>query len=152
MFFTFVTKSISSSAQQCSAWNPTQIFFSSKFSYLILCNPTHISEIGIANRCGTTNSEPPGPIIMIGQSETLSSSQIIFITLFCAGAQRCFAFYGPPETLQLCWAKTIFWAKPAYFAFFYQILLCRSHLEHRWRCSKKRTNGEMWPNCSFKCD
>jgi len=46
--------------QQCSACNPTQIFFSSKFSYLILCNTTHKTEIGIANRCGTTNSEPPG--------------------------------------------------------------------------------------------
>jgi hypothetical protein len=31
-------------------------------------------ETGTANRWGTTNSKPPGPIIMIGQSETLSSS------------------------------------------------------------------------------
>jgi hypothetical protein len=45
----------------------------------------------------TTNSEPPGPIIMIDQSETLSSSRIIFITLFCAGAQHCCAFYQPPQ-------------------------------------------------------
>jgi hypothetical protein len=37
---------------------------------------------------GSTNSKPPGPIIMMDRSETLSSSQIIFITLFSAGAQR----------------------------------------------------------------
>ncbi len=30
---------------------------------------------------GTTNSKPPGPIIMIDQSEILSSSQVQFITL-----------------------------------------------------------------------
>ncbi len=37
---------------------------------------------------GTTNSKPPGPIVMIGQSKTGSSSQIIFITLF---SSRCTA-------------------------------------------------------------
>jgi len=31
---------------------------------------------------GTTNSKPPGPIIMINQSEILSRSQVQFITLF----------------------------------------------------------------------
>ncbi len=31
---------------------------------------------------GTTHSKPPRPIIMMGQSETRSSSQIIFMTLF----------------------------------------------------------------------
>jgi hypothetical protein len=39
---------------------------------------------GTAN-WGTTNSKPPGPIIMMTQSETLSSSQILFITLFSTG-------------------------------------------------------------------
>jgi hypothetical protein len=34
------------------------------------------------------NSKPTGTIIMMSQSETLSSSQIIFITLFSAGSQR----------------------------------------------------------------
>ncbi len=63
-----------------------KIFFTSKFSYLTFCNlTTHKTETGIENRWGTINSEPPGPIIMIGQSETLSRSQIIFITLFCGG-------------------------------------------------------------------
>jgi hypothetical protein len=31
---------------------------------------------------GTTNKKPPGPIIMIDQSEILSRSQVQFITLF----------------------------------------------------------------------
>jgi hypothetical protein len=37
---------------------------------------------------GTTNSKPPGPIIMMGQSETLTSSQILFITLFSVAASK----------------------------------------------------------------
>jgi hypothetical protein len=48
--------------------------------------PTHKTETGTANRRGANNSKSPGPIITMGQSEALSSSQIIFITLFSAGA------------------------------------------------------------------
>ncbi len=42
-------------------------------------------KTGTANRWGTTNSKQPRRIIMIGQSEILSSSSIIFMTLFSKG-------------------------------------------------------------------
>ncbi len=57
------------------------------------------------------NSKPAGRIMMMGQSETLSSSQIIFITLISASAQHCCAIYQPQQHAQLCGAKTI--SKPA---------------------------------------
>jgi hypothetical protein len=38
------------------------------------------------------NSKPVGPSIIIDQSETLSTIQIMFITLFSASAQHCRAF------------------------------------------------------------
>jgi hypothetical protein len=38
---------------------------------------------------GTTNSKPPGPIIMIDQSEILSRNQVQFLTCFFGGAQLC---------------------------------------------------------------
>ncbi len=44
-------------------------------------NLTHKSKTGTANRWETTNSKPLEPIIMIGQSERGSTSQILFITL-----------------------------------------------------------------------
>jgi hypothetical protein len=53
-------------------------FTASKFSYVLFCNPTHRTETGTAHRWGTTNSKPPGAIIMMGQSETLSTNDIIF--------------------------------------------------------------------------
>jgi hypothetical protein len=66
---------------QCfSVYHPAKIFFTSKFSYLLFCNPTHKTETGTINIRGTSNSKPPGPIIMIGQSETPSTSQIICTT------------------------------------------------------------------------
>jgi hypothetical protein len=62
------------------------------FSYLLICNPTHKTETWTANKWGTTSSKPPGPIIMMGRSETLIDSQVLFITLSSAAAQGCCAF------------------------------------------------------------
>ncbi len=57
---------------------------------------------------GTTNSKPPGPIIMIDQSEILSRNQIQFLTRFFGGAQLCRAFYQPRQAAQIWCRKTNF--------------------------------------------
>jgi len=44
--------------QLCSICNLAKIFFTSKFSYLLFCNPTHKAETGTTHRWGTTNSKP----------------------------------------------------------------------------------------------
>jgi hypothetical protein len=71
--------------------SPGKMFFTSKFRYLIFGTPTHKTETGTANGGGgdVTNSKPPGLIIMMGQLETLSSNQIMFIALVARGGQRC---------------------------------------------------------------
>jgi hypothetical protein len=71
-----IMMSQSETLQQCSIFDLTKIFFTSKCSYLLFF------FAGTANCWGTTNSKPPGLIIMMGQSEILSSSQILFIALF----------------------------------------------------------------------
>jgi hypothetical protein len=69
-------------------------------------NLTHKTKTGTANRWETTNSKPLGPIIMIGQSETGSSSQILFITLVWQVLGFAVPFTNLSR-LQKCWAKTI---------------------------------------------
>ncbi len=54
----------------------SKYFSHPSFSYLLLCNPTHETETTTANGWGTTNSKPPGPIIMTSQLKILSSSQV----------------------------------------------------------------------------
>jgi hypothetical protein len=56
-------------------------------SLVIYCFATQPRKLnlGTANRWGTTNSKPHGPIVMMGRSETLITSQVLFITLFSAG-------------------------------------------------------------------
>ncbi len=54
---------------------------------------TNKTQSGTVHTWGTTNSKPPGSIIVIHQSEILSSSQVQFITLFLGGAQLCCALY-----------------------------------------------------------
>jgi hypothetical protein len=56
---------------------------------------------------GTTNSKPPGPMIMINQSEILSRNQVQIMTLFSGGAQLCCAFDQPQQTAQICVEKSI---------------------------------------------
>ncbi len=54
---------------------------------------------------------------MISQSETVSTSHIIFITPISTSTHLCCACHQPLQSLQLCWGKkTPFsWAKHAYF-------------------------------------
>jgi len=92
---------------------------------------------------GITNSKPPGPIIVIGESKTGSSSQIVFITLFLADAQLCCAFYQPQQTKQICRRKTIFLSKTGIcLPFLHMIVMCRSHTENRWGCSYPLRNSK----------
>ncbi len=66
---------------------------------------------------GTTNSKPPGPIIMINQSEILSRKQVQIITLVFGGAQLCCTLYQPQQAAWIWCRKSISWAKPAHFDF-----------------------------------
>ncbi len=86
------------------------IFSHSSFSYLLFCNPTHKTETGTANRWGDYplgNSKPVGPIILIDQSETLSTIQIMFITLFSANAQHYRAFLLANRPWDACFGDSI---------------------------------------------
>jgi hypothetical protein len=78
---------------------------------------------------GTTNSKPPGSIIMIGQSETVSSTQIIFIT-FCSR----FTAVIPGSALyaHMMGQKHFLEPYPHVLTFLHPILMCRSHNGHSW--------------------
>jgi hypothetical protein len=60
--------------QQWSVCISAKTFLKSEFSYLLFSNPTHKIKTGTATRSKTANSKLPGPIIMIDQSKTGSSS------------------------------------------------------------------------------
>ncbi len=100
-------ESISSCAQYATRCKKT---FTSKFQLCYSCTtpPIKLKLVCTTNRWGTSNSKPPGQIIMMGQSETLSSNQIIFITLFPASVQRCCAVQKPRQCAQFRKAKTNF--------------------------------------------
>ncbi len=120
----------------CSICDLEKIYFTSKLSYVLFCSPTHKTKTRTSKRWGTTNSKPPRPIIMMGQSETVSSSQILFITLFFAGTQRCCAIYQPQQHAQLCGAKSISLNQTGIpWIFFTQFYYANSHIEHCLRCS-----------------
>ncbi len=94
---------------QCSLCDHAKMFLTSKFSDLLFRKLTYKTQRGDCKQVGTTNSKPPGSIIMIGQSKTGSRNQIMFITLFSSRcAEHCCAFYQPQQkTDQICRGKTI---------------------------------------------
>jgi hypothetical protein len=47
-----VMEECKSKIQRCSVYDPAKIFFTSKFSHVLFCNPTHKTEGGAANRWG----------------------------------------------------------------------------------------------------
>jgi len=51
--------SSSDNPKRCSVCDPAKTFLTSKFSYLLFCNPTHKTKTGIPNRWKTTNSKWP---------------------------------------------------------------------------------------------
>jgi hypothetical protein len=113
--------------QWCSLSQPVKKDFTSKFSYLLFCNPTHKTETGTTTRWGTTNSKPPRRIIMMGQSETLSSSRIIFITLLFLQVYSVGTLFNqPPQSVHFCRSKTHFpELNRQVLTFLHPILLCR---------------------------
>jgi hypothetical protein len=93
---------------------PSKKYFSHpSLVIFIFCNSTHKIETGIANRWGTTNSKPPGPIVMMEPIRT---------TLFC-NAHHWTAFHLPPQTNKYL-AKTIFLNRHI-LTFLHLILMCR---------------------------
>jgi hypothetical protein len=95
---------------------------------------------------GTTNSKPPGPIIMIDQLEILSLRQVQFITLVFGGAQLCCAFYQPRHAARIWCRKTNFLSQTDTFWLFLNEFYClESHTEHRRRCSK--SSWACWKIC-----
>jgi len=67
---------------------------------------------------------------MIGQSQTLSSSEIIFITLFSAGAHRYCAFYQPWQNCAMMLSQNKFSStkRSMFWLFFIQFSSPESHI------------------------
>jgi len=114
-----------------------QIFFiwtRSHFSYLLFSNPTHKTKIGTANMWEIISCKTPGAVIMIGQSETGRSTQLILILLFSI---RCEALLCcvPPALANVLkkMLGQIHFIEPNehVLTFLHPILICRlPHTEH----------------------
>jgi hypothetical protein len=89
-------------------WMKVEIFFTSKFSYLLFCNRTHKSETGIANHLHQSlwwaNQKHWAPV----RSYLLHSFLHLLLCLVPATAIKLCNYADP---------KPFSWAKPAYFKF-----------------------------------
>jgi hypothetical protein len=85
---------------------------------------------------------------MMGQSEILSNSQIIFITLF--SKEGCFAFYQPQPAVQLYSAKTNFLSQThTIWLLSSNFTMQDSHIEHCWRCSHSLHTNHLHTSTNY---
>ncbi len=106
---------------QCLVCDPAKIFLTSKFVYLLFCNPTHKTEI--ANRWELLRTNYLNQSLCLAKLKIGSKSgQIIFITLF---SNRYIAVLSLLPT-SANWAYTIvplpFWHKLNYYFCFIELL------------------------------
>jgi len=115
--------------QLSSECDLTKIFFTSKFSYLLFCNPTHKTEtrfnvfrggLLVANHLNLS-------VWWANKKHSKKQSDQIYYTLFCS----------------LLPATDMSWTNPACLTFLHPILLCRSHTEHRWRWFKRNVRQKF---------
>jgi hypothetical protein len=79
----------------------------------------------------TSNSKPPGPMIMMGaKKHTEKKSDRIYYTFFSASAPHCCAVYQPPQAYEIMLSQT-----DMFGLFFIELYCADSRTEHRYRCS-----------------
>jgi hypothetical protein len=109
-----------------------KIFFTSKFSYSLFCNPTHKTEAGTANRWGTTNGEPLLDQLLRWANQKHSvvvRSYLLHSSLHApCTSHRTLCNDADPKPVLLSQIG-IFWLC------FIQFYPTGSHTEHHWRCS-----------------
>jgi hypothetical protein len=101
-------------------WLYKNYFSTSKFSYLLFCNPIHKTETGTAKIGGeSTNNKTT----WTNHYDSLNQRHWAAVRSYSLHSFQQVQNRTPftshsKQTVQLCWAKTIFtWAKPACFDF-----------------------------------
>jgi hypothetical protein len=121
---------------------PCKKYFSpSKFRYVLCRTPPIKLKLGQPIGSELLIANHRGPIIMIGKSEILSSSQITLCqSEILSSSQIIFYYtllYWFTALLRILTAAANHFPEPNrhVLTFLHPILLCRSHTEHCWRCS-----------------
>ncbi len=78
-----------------------------------------------------TNSNPPEPIIMMGQSETLISSEIVLLHSFLHVHSLTASFTSRCELFNYTEPKPFWWAKSAFFWHFFIQLYSAGSIAYR---------------------
>jgi len=108
--------------QRCSVCDPAKIFFTSKFSYLLFCNPTYKTETGTANRWGWTTiaNHKVESLWWTNQKHWAAVRSYLlhsFVQLHSIGWLVGSPFTGHGKAYNYAEQKPFSWSKPACFDF-----------------------------------
>jgi hypothetical protein len=91
----------------CSLCEPGKIFLTSKFSYLLFCDPTHKTETRTAYRCELLIANHMDQSLWLGNENQGAAVRSYLLHSSLAGAQLCCDFYQPQQSEQICRRKII---------------------------------------------
>jgi len=110
--------------QRCAVCDPGEIFFTSKFSYVLFCNPTNKTETGTANRWEQTTwtNHHDEPI-----RNTEKQLDHIYYTLLCKCTPLLLCLLRPRQLVKIMLSQNHFLPESNWhmFDFVHRILLCR---------------------------
>jgi hypothetical protein len=82
---------------RCSLCEPGKIFLTSKFSYLLFCDPTHKTEMRTAYRCELLIANHMDQSLWLGNQKQGAAVRSYLLHSSLAGAQLCCDFYQPQQ-------------------------------------------------------
>jgi hypothetical protein len=93
---------------RCSVYDRAKIFLTSKFNYLLFCNPTHKTETGTANRWELLiTNHLDQSLWLLNQKQGAAVRSCSLHSSLAAAHLRC-ASYQPQQIEPICKRKTIF--------------------------------------------
>ncbi len=98
------------------------VLWPASLPYVLFCNPTRKTETATANRWGTTNSKPPGPIIICraNQKHWAAVRSYLLHSFLQVHTRGNASIYAEP--------KPFSWAKPAHVGFSSSNVTVQDHI------------------------
>jgi hypothetical protein len=93
---------------QCSVYDPAKIYLTSKFNYLLFCNPTHKIERGTANRWELLIRNHLDQSLWLPNQKQGAAVRSCSLHSSLAAAHLGCPLYQPQQIEPICKRKTIF--------------------------------------------
>jgi hypothetical protein len=114
--------------QRCSRCDPLKIFFTSKCSYVLFCNPTNKTETGTANRWGTTIANHMDQSLWWADQKHWEAVRSYLLHSFMQVHSAAARHTSHGTLRNYAEPKPFFWVKPIHVGFSSSVFSVQDHI------------------------